>query len=220
MSANPEDVDAYLENILLARDDVLDRVLERTEKAGLPAIAVSPLQGAFLTILARAAGARRILEIGALGGYSTVCLVRALGDEGVLVTLDIDPASVEATRQSVSEAGAGSKVRIIEGPAQSSLAAMVDSVEPAFDFIFIDADKPSYARYLDLCLQLSRPGTIIVADNVVRGGKVADETSSDANAAGVRDYLKSAAAKPQLSTSALQTLGAKGHDGFAVSIVG
>jgi predicted O-methyltransferase YrrM len=219
MSVLPEEVDLYLEGLLLPPDAALARILERTQKAGLPAIAVSPLQGAFLRILAGAIGARRILEIGALGGYSTVWLARALPPEGLLVTLDINPASVIATGESAADAGLGGLVRIIQGPAIASLEAMIAQVEPAFDLIFIDADKANYPRYLDLCLQLVRPGSLIVADNVVRAGEVADQGTRDPSALGVRDYLAKAGADRRLSTTVLQTVGAKGHDGFAISLV-
>lgn len=215
----PEAVDRRLEELLLAPDAVFGRILQRTQTAGLPAIAVSPLQGAFLNILASAVGARRILEIGALGGYSTVWLARALPPEGVIITLDIDPRSVEAVKESAIDAGVGSLVRIIEGPAAASLETMIDSVEPAFDLIFIDADKTGYPRYLELCLELARPGAIIIADNVVRKGDVADPQTGDAAALGVRKYLEAAGASSRLLTTVLQTVGAKGHDGFAISLV-
>ena len=215
----PEAVDRRLEELLLAPDAVFGRILQRTQTAGLPAIAVSPLQGAFLNILASAVGARRILEIGALGGYSTVWLARALPPAGVIITLDIDPRSVEAVKESAIDAGVGSLVRIIEGPAAASLEAMIDSVEPAFDLIFIDADKTGYPRYLELCLELARPGAIIIADNVVRKGDVADPQTGDAAALGVRKYLEAAGASSRLLTTVLQTVGAKGHDGFAISLV-
>lgn len=216
-SAN--DADHFLETLLLAPDPLLDQIGLRAEKAGLPSISVSPLQGAFLNILAAAIGARRILEIGALGGYSTVWLARALHHDGRLVTLDIDPKSVAAVRESAIDAGLDDRIRIIQGPAADSLEAMIARVEPAFDLIFIDADKTGYARYLESCLLLSRPGTLIIADNVVRDGEVANARSTDANVNGVRAYLERAAREPRLSTSVIQTVGAKGHDGFAISLV-
>lgn len=219
MNPSPEEVDAYLEGLLSPNDRVLEAIGRRTAAAGLPPIAVSPMQGAFLNILAAAINARRILEIGALGGYSTVWLARALPPEGVLVALDIDPTSVATVRESAADAGVGALVRIIEGAASASLDAMIESVEAAFDFIFIDADKPGYPRYLEQSIALSRPGTIIVADNVVRGGGVADRTSANEAAIGARRYLELAAKSPRLSTTVLQTVGAKGHDGFAISLV-
>lgn len=219
MTIAPEDVDRFLETVLLPSDPALDRIGARTAAAGLPAIAISPLQGAFLHILAAAINARRILEIGALGGYSTVWLGRALPPEGVLVTLDIDPISVAVTGESAAEAGLGARVRGVEGPAERTLEAMIGRVEPAFDLIFIDADKAGYPRYLDLCLKLVRPGSLIVADNVVRDGAVADPATGDAAALGVRRYLEQARKSERLTTTVLQTVGAKGHDGFAVSLV-
>lgn len=219
MKKPPEDVDRFLEGLLAPEDDALARIHDRTKKAGLPAIAVSPLQGAFLNILAGAVGARRILEVGSLGGYSTIWLARALPPEGVLVALDIDPVSIAAVRDSAEDAGLGGVIRLIEGPAAASMQAMVDSVEPAFDLIFIDADKTGYPRYLEFSIALARPGSLIVADNVVREGAVADLGSPNENAIGVRRYLEAAARSPRLSTTVLQTVGAKGHDGFAISLV-
>lgn len=219
MKKPPEDVDRFLDGLLAPEDDALARIHDRTKKAGLPAIAVSPLQGAFLNILAGAVGARRILEVGSLGGYSTVWLARALPPEGVLVALDIDPVSIAAVRDSAEDAGLGGVIRLIEGAAAASMQAMVDSVEPAFDLIFIDADKTGYPRYLELSIALARPGSLIIADNVVREGAVADLGSPNENAIGVRRYLEAAARSPRLSTTVLQTVGAKGHDGFAISLV-
>jgi predicted O-methyltransferase YrrM len=220
VSVTPEDADRFFENLLLPPDAFLDQVLARTQAAGLPPIAVSPLQGAFLRILAAGVKARRILEIGALGGYSTVWLARALPPEGLIVTLDINPVSVAVTAENAAAAGLGGCVRVIEGPAAASLEAMIARVEPAFDLIFIDADKAGYPRYLDLCLKLVRPGSLIVADNVVREGAVADPATNDAAALGVRRYLELARANARLTTTVLQTVGAKGHDGFALSLVG
>lgn len=219
MSLTADNIDRFLERLVLAPDPVLDRVIDRTEKSGMPAIAVSPLQGAFLHIMALSINARRILEIGALGGYSTIWLARALPPEGMIATIDVDPRSVAAVRESAAEAELGARVRIFEGAAAEILQAMIDAVEPAFDLIFIDADKTGYPRYLELCLALSRPGTVIIADNVVREGEVAHATTRDLPALAVRKYLEMARAEPRLTTTVLQTVGAKGHDGFAISFV-
>ncbi len=213
------DTDRYLEGLLGVADPVFDLILQRTADSGLPNIAISPLQGAFLNILASAIGARRILEIGSLGGYSTVWLARALPPEGILVALEIDPKSVAPVRENAADAGLGSLVRVIEGPASARLEHMIDSVEPAFDLIFIDADKQGYPRYLELCLQLVRPGSLIIADNVVRAGLVADATTTDQMALGVRTYLQHARAERRLASTVIQTVGVKGHDGFAISLV-
>ncbi len=219
MTISPEATDAYLEKFLGLDEPQMARIIERTAQAGLPAIAISSLQGAFLNILAAASGARRILEIGSLGGYSTVWLARALPPEGLLVALDIDPVSIKTVRESAADAGVGGLLRVIEGPASATLDAMIERIEPAFDLIFIDADKTGYPRYLEQSIALSRPGTLIIADNVVRGGAVADPRTQDANALGVRRYLELAAASARLSTTVIQTVGAKGHDGFAISLV-
>lgn len=212
-------VDAYFESLFIEPDAVMDRVTAETARAGLPAIAVSPAQGKFLMILAAAIGARRILEIGALGGYSTIWLARALPAGGRVVTLDIDPASVATVRRNASEAGFADRIDVVEGPAAASLEAMIAAETLPFDFIFIDADKNNYPAYLGQSLRLARPGALIVADNVVRDGKVADAQSGDAMVEGVRAYLDQARRAPRLVTTALQTLGVKGYDGFAISLV-
>lgn len=212
-------VDAYFESLFIEPDAVMDRVTAETARAGLPAIAVSPAQGKFLMILAAAIGARRILEIGALGGYSTIWLARALPAGGRVVTLDIDPASVATVRRNASEAGFADRIDVVEGPAAASLEAMIAAETLPFDFIFIDADKNNYPAYLGQSLRLARPGALIVADNVVRDGKVADAQSGDAMVEGVRAYLDQASRAPRLVTTALQTLGVKGYDGFAISLV-
>lgn len=217
--AASERVDRFLEKLFLDDKPAMRNILERSDAAGLAPIAVSPMQGLFLNILAASVGARRILEIGALGGYSTVWLARALPEEGRVVTLDIDPKSIATVRASAEAAGVGARVEAIEGPAAASLEKLIAGKTAPFDFVFIDADKDGYPLYLDLCLKLVRPGALIVADNVVRGGAVAEPQRGDPQAIGVRKYLEKARAHPRLSTSVIQTVGAKGHDGFAISRV-
>ncbi len=213
-----EKTDQYLE-ALFADDALMRGVMKRGDEAGLAAIAVSPMQGLFLNILAASIGAGRILEVGALGGYSTIWLARALPQNGRVVTLDIDPKSVATVRANAEAAGLGDRIEVIEGAAAASLEKLIVGKAALFDFIFIDADKENYPLYLDLCVALARQGALIVADNVVRGGAVADEKTTNALAKGVRAYLEKAKANPRLSTSVIQTVGAKGHDGFAISLV-
>ena len=212
-------VDDYYAGVLGATDPVLEDVLKASEAAGLPSIQVSPLQGRMLMILAQMAGARRILEIGTLGGYSTIWLARALPKGGEAITLEAEPHHAETAKANIERAGFGHMVEIKLGPAAETLEAMVkDGVRP-FDFIFIDADKPGYPVYLDLAVKLSWPGTVILADNMVRQGAVADADSDDESVKAVRLFNEKLAADKRLSASAVQTVGVKGYDGFVLARV-
>ena len=213
------EVDEYLVQMLLPPDDALADTIARSEAAQLPAINVAANQGKMLELLARMQRARRILEIGTLGGYSTIWLARALDGDGTLVTLELEPRHARVARENVEGAGLGSVVDIRVGPATESLRAMIDAGDEPFDFIFIDADKEGYPRYLALSLELSRPGTVIVADNVVRDGEVADPTSTDERVVGVRAFLEMASADGRIEGTAVQTVGTKGYDGFALLMV-
>jgi predicted O-methyltransferase YrrM len=199
------EVDRYFGDLLLAPDPALDTALEANRKADLPAIDVTPLQGKFLELLVRMSGARRILEIGTLGGYSTIWLARALPENGSLISLKM--------------AGLAQRVEIRVAPALKSLKKLVaDGVDP-FDLIFIDADKATYPDYLDWSLKLSRPGTVLLADNVVRDGAVVDPKCPDPNVQGVRRFTEKLAAESRLTSTVLQTVAGKGYDGFALAIV-
>ncbi|MGR3906210.1 O-methyltransferase [Burkholderia sp. SR8] len=213
-------VDAYFSATLVPSDDVLDAALAASEAAGLPAINVAPNQGKLLQLLATIRGARRILEVGTLGGYSTIWLARALPPDGRLVTLELNPDHAKVATQNLARAGFADLVSVIVGSAKDSLARLVDTGEAPFDFIFIDADKDNNAAYLDAALKLSRPGTVIVVDNVVRRGRVADPENRDLDVVGVRNGFARIAAEPNLMTTAVQTVGLKGWDGFSISIVG
>jgi predicted O-methyltransferase YrrM len=204
-------VDAFLNETLLGPDPVLDAALADSAAAGLPPINVAPNQGKMLMLLAQAAGARRILEVGTLGGYSTIWLARALPADGRLVTLEYSPKHAEVARANLARAGFAGQVEVRVGAASETLPAL----EGPFDFIFIDADKPGYPDYFRRALKLSRPGTVIVTDNMIRAGKVADP-QGDANAEGVRRMLELAAAEPRVDATAVQTVGAKGWDGFCL----
>lgn len=197
----------------------LDAALERSKAAGLPMINVSPPQGKFLYVLAMIQGAKRILEIGTLGGYSTIWLAQALGPEGKLVTLEFEPKHAEVARANIARAGLAPKVETMVGPASESLAKLVAAGTAAFDFIFIDADKESYPEYLKWAMKLSRAGTIVVADNVIRKGAVIEANSSDARVQGVRKFNEAVAADSRLTATALQTVGIKGYDGFTIAVV-
>ncbi|MBU9616134.1 O-methyltransferase [Burkholderia multivorans] len=213
-------VDAYFSATLVPSDDVLDAALAASEAAGLPAINVAPNQGKLLQLLATIRGARRILEVGTLGGYSTIWLARALPPGGRLVTLELNLAHAAVATQNIARAGFADVVSVVVGSAKDSLARLIADGEAPFDFIFIDADKDNNRAYLDAALKLSRPGTVIVVDNVVRRGRVADPDNRDPDVVGVREGFARIVAEPKLTTTAVQTVGQKGWDGFSISIVG
>jgi len=212
-------VDAYLAEKVEAGDAILDECLAANARAGLPSIDVSPLQGKLLCLIAQIQGASRILEIGTLGGYSTIWLARALPTDGRLVSLELNPAHAEVARANVSRAGLAEKVEIIEGRAIESLALLYLDKRGPFDLIFIDADKPGYPEYLAWSLKLSRPGTVIIGDNVVRRGEIADLESADANVLGARGFIELVVAQPTLTATVIQTVGKKGYDGFLIARV-
>jgi predicted O-methyltransferase YrrM len=212
-------VDRFLTEKLLQPDPMLDAVRAANAAANLPAIDVAPNQGKFLHLLARMTGARRILELGTLGGYSAIWLARALPPGGRLITLEFAPHHAEVARSNIARAGLSDVVEIRVGPAVQTLAHMVAEHTEPFDFIFIDADKPGYPHYLDFAVQLSRPGTVILADNVIRDGDIVSSSSNDPIVQGTRRFLELLAAHPRLSATALQTVGSKGYDGFAMALV-
>jgi predicted O-methyltransferase YrrM len=212
-------VDSYIEEKLVPPDPVLTAVLDNNEAAGLPAYDVSPAQGKFLHLLARMTGARRVLEIGTLGAYSTIWFARALPEGGLVVTLEFDPHHAEVARRNIECAGLAGIVDLRVGAALDTLPAVdAEGIGP-FDLIFIDADKQNNPAYLEWALRLSRPGTVIIGDNVVRDGDVVDAGSSDARVKGIRTFFDMLAATPRLSATALQTVGSKGWDGFVIALV-
>lgn len=208
-------VDRYIGDRLLGADAALAGALAANAAGGLPDIDVSPAQGRMLHLLARMANARRILEVGTLGGYSTIELARALPEGGRLVTLEIDPHHAQVARGNIAAAGLGDRVEVIVGPAAETLATL----DGPFDVIFIDADKPGNVAYLDHALRLSRPGTTIVADNVIRDGGVLDAASPDDRIRGTRALFDRVAAEPRLTATAVQTVGVKKWDGFLLAVV-
>jgi predicted O-methyltransferase YrrM len=215
MRADWERVDGYLGDLLVGEDAALDAALDANAAARLPAIDVSPLQGKLLHILARTAGARRILEIGTLGGYSTIWLARALPEDGRLVTLEAEARHAEVARANLARAGLADRVEVLTGRALDSLPAL----QGPFDFIFVDADKRGNPDYLAWALRLSRPGSVIAFDNVIRDGMVSDPSNSDPGVVGTRRLIEMLGAEPRLTATAIQTVGAKGWDGFAIAIV-
>lgn len=212
-------VDHYIEQLLLGPDPALTRALEASTAAELPAISVSPAQGKLLWLLAKMCGAKKILEIGTLGGYSTIWLARALPQGGHLITLEAEPKHAEVARANFVAAGLDDRVEVRVGLAQDTLPQLVSEQRGPFDLVFIDADKPGYPDYFKWALTLSRRGSVIIADNVVRDGAVVDATSSDPNVQAVRRYLELVAAEPRVSATTLQTVGCKGYDGFAIALV-
>jgi len=213
-------VDDYLIDLVVRPGEALVAAQESAATAGLPAIAVAPNQGKLLQLLARLAGARAILEIGTLAGYSTIWLAGALPDGGSLVTLEIDPRHAEVAIANIERAGLADRVQVRVGAALDSLPALAAEGRGPFDLIFIDADKQGNADYFRWAVRLSRPGSVIVVDNVVRGGAVADGDSDNPDVQGSRRLLDLIAAEPRVSATVIQTVGSKGYDGMAIAVVG
>jgi len=212
-------VDAYLGEHLIGSDRVLAAALEDSAKGGLPSIQVTACQGKFLQLLAEIQGARRILELGTLGGYSTIWLGRALPEEGRLITVEVSPEHAEVARRNIARANLSKNVELRVGPALEILPRLIAERQSPFDLIFIDADKVSTPEYFRWALKLSRVGTIIVVDNVVRKGALADAKSVDTAVQAMRTLIRELGAQTQVSATVLQTVGGKGYDGFAIARV-
>jgi predicted O-methyltransferase YrrM len=212
-------VDSYFAETLIGSDAALEAALAANAAAGLPSIDVSAPQGKLIHLIARMAGARKALEIGALGGYSTIWLARALPEDGRLITLEVNAKHAEVARANVARAGLERKVEIRSGAALETLPKIEAEGLGPFDFVFIDADKTNNAAYVEWALRLSRLGTAIVVDNVVRDGEILDAASRDRDVVGVRRMFEMMAREKRLSVTAIQTVGAKGWDGFALAIV-
>ena len=213
------EVDQYLEKTLLRPDPALDAALGASAAAGLPQQQVTPTQGKFLMLLAMACGARNILELGTLGGYSTIWLARALPSGGRLVTLEAQEKHAAVARTNLQRAGVAGAVDLRVGRAADSLPKLAAEGAGPFDFVFIDADKAGTPDYFNWALRLSRRGTVIVVDNVVRGGAIADAASADPSVRGIRSFNDLVAAEPRVQATAIQTVGSKGYDGFAMAVV-
>jgi predicted O-methyltransferase YrrM len=212
-------VDDYLGEKLLGSDDALESALAASDEAGLPAIAVSPPQGRLLELIARSIGARKVLEIGTLGGYSTICLGRAVGPDGRVISLEYEPRHAEVARGSIAAAGLAEVVQVRVGRALDLLpGVLADGIGP-FDLVFIDADKASNADYVDWSIRLARPGTVIIVDNVVREGRVADPGNTSADVRGTRRMFDLLEGNDRLDATAIQTVGSKGYDGFVYAVV-
>ncbi len=209
-------VDSYINALFVPQDEALEAALKTSTDAGLPVINVAPNQGKFLHLLAQTVAAQRILEVGTLGGYSTIWLARALPKDGQLLSLEADPKHAEVARANIEKAGLGDRVEIRLGKALETLPRIEAENRPPFDFIFIDADKANMPFYFAYALKLAHRGSLIVADNVVRDGRVIDANSEDPNIKGVRRMNEIIAAEPRVSATALQTVGSKGYDGFTL----
>lgn len=212
----PQDVDAFLDSTVVGDDPALTAALQASDAAGLPQIAVSAQQGKFLSLLAGAIGARRILEIGTLGGFSTIWLARGAGPEGRVVTLEYEPKHADVARSNLQRAGVGDRVEVIVGAALDTLPTLGGG---PFDLVFIDADKENNAAYLEWAVRLARLGSVIVVDNVIREGRILETGSDDARVRATRQTLQAMGEHPRLDTAVLQTVGAKHWDGFALALV-
>ena len=212
-------VDEYIGDMLLGHDSVLEEAVRASDEAGLPSIQVSPPQGKFLHLLARIQRARRILEIGTLGGYSTIWLARALPDDGRLVTMEIDPKHAEVAKANIARAGLTDRVEVRLGNARELLPELENEQDAVFDLTFIDADKPSIPMYFESAMRMSRSGSIILVDNVVREGAVIQADSEDASVQGVRKLNEMMSRDPRIEATVLQTVGVKKYDGLAIALV-
>jgi predicted O-methyltransferase YrrM len=225
MSGSPVDrelwtaVDRYIEESVVPSDPALDAALAESERAGLPAIQVAPNQGKLLALLATIRGAQTILELGTLGGYSTIWLARALPAGGRLITVEADPMHAEVARANIMRAGLAERVEVRVGRALDVLPRLEAERRGPFDFVFIDADKVNTREYFAWAVKLSRPGSVIVVDNVVRSGKIIDPNAGDANVDAVRRFYETLASFPEVSATTVQTVGSKGYDGFTLAVV-
>ena len=214
-----EEVDQYISGLFGPEDEILKSTIQSLDEAGMPQISISPNQGKFLHILARLCNAKKILEMGTLGGYSTIWMARALPEDGLITTLEIDPKHAAVAKKNIAKAGLESKVNILVGKAMDLLQELKTKGAGPFDMIFIDADKPPYAEYFQWALKLSHPGTLIIADNVIREGKVLDKNSKDEMVTGVQRFNKLLGVNKEVTATIMQTVGLKEWDGMALAIV-
>lgn len=214
-----QDVDKYISKLLAPEDEILQETIQSLDKNGLPQHSVSANQGKFLQVLMKACNARNVLELGTLGGYSTIWLARALPENGKVITIEFDEANARVAQQNFEKARISHKIELINGKALDVLPKLISNLKEPFDFIFIDADKPPYVEYFNYALKLSRPGTIIVCDNVIREGKVLDENSKDEKVIGVQKLNEMLQNNSKVTATILPTLGAKEYDGMVIAVV-
>jgi predicted O-methyltransferase YrrM len=213
------EIDEYVSSLLGLRDDALDSAIRRSRESDLPNIQVSEGLGRFLEILVRVSGSRRVLEIGTLGGFSTIFLARGVGEGGRVISLELDSVHAGIARANLAEAGLAGRAEVVEGDAHVTLAAMIETGAAPFDFVFLDAEKSGYPDYWRALQALVRPGSLLVVDNVVRRGEVVNAETTDPHVQGVRSMMDLLASTPGLSATVLQTVGSKGYDGFLVAVV-
>lgn len=214
-----EKVDDYISNLIAPEDTVLQETIQSLDDASMPQISVTPVQGKFLQLMLLTCKAKRVLELGTLGGYSTIWMTRALPADGKVITVEFDPHHAHIASQNIAKAGLSDKIDLRIGKAMDVLNELIATGEEAFDFIFIDADKPPYTEYFELALQLSHPGTIIICDNVIREGQILDKNSNDEKVRGVQRFNQMLANNPKVTATIMQTVGAKEYDGMAIAIV-
>lgn len=214
-----EKVDQYIGNLFAPEDSVLQETIQSLNDASIPQISVTPTQGKFLQLMLLSCKAKRVLELGTLGAYSTIWMARAIPADGKIITVEFDPHHARVASQNIAKAGYSDKIDLRTGKAMDILNELISKGEEAFDFIFIDADKPPYTEYFELALQLSHPGTIIICDNVIREGKVLDENTTDEKVKGVQRLNQMLANNPKVTATIMQTVGAKEYDGMAIAIV-
>lgn len=214
-----EKVDQYIGNLFAPEDSVLQETIQSLDDASIPQISVTPTQGKFLQLMLLSCKAKRVLELGTLGAYSTIWMARAIPADGKIITVEFDPHHARVASQNIAKAGYSDKIDLRTDKAMDILNELISKGEEAFDFIFIDADKPPYTEYFELALQLSHPGTIIICDNVIREGKVLDENTTDERVKGVQRFNQMLANNPKVTATIMQTVGAKEYDGMAIAIV-
>ncbi|WP_080779529.1 O-methyltransferase [Chryseobacterium phocaeense] len=214
-----EKVDQYISNLVAPEDEILQQTIASLDKASMPQISVTATQGKFLQLMLLTCKAKRVLELGTLGAYSTIWMARAIPADGKVITVEFDPHHAQVASENIAKAGLSDKIDLRIGKAMDVLNELIAKGEEAFDFIFIDADKPPYAEYFELALQLSHPGTMIICDNVIREGKVLDENTTDERVKGVQRFNQLLADHPKVTATIMQTVGAKEYDGMAIAVV-
>lgn len=214
-----EKVDQYIGNLLASEDTVLQETIQSLDDASMPQISVTATQGKFLQVMLHSCKAKRVLELGTLGAYSTIWMARAIPADGKVITVEFDPHHADVASRNIAKAGLSDKIDLRVGKAMDVLNELISKGELSFDFIFIDADKPPYTEYFELALQLSHPGTMIICDNVIREGKILDENTTDGRVKGVQRFNQMLAGNPKVTATIMQTVGAKEYDGMAIAVV-
>ncbi|PRB00590.1 methyltransferase [Chryseobacterium sp. MYb7] len=214
-----EKVDHYISNLVAPEDHFLQETIQSLDDASMPQISITPTQGKFLQVMMRMCKAKRVLELGTLGAYSTIWMARAIPADGKVITIEYDPHHADIASRNIAKAGLSDQIDLRVGKAMDLLKELIAKNEEAFDFIFIDADKPPYTEYFELALKLSHSGTVIVCDNIIREGKVLDENTSDERVKGVQRFNKMLASNPKVTATIMQTVGAKEYDGMSIAVV-